>query len=91
MIVISVVAGVFLGALGCAINFFLLKASIKKGDANAVTGGSMLRLVVDGAMLSLAFLAGRYLPVDYTAILIAAAVTLSLGGTLSALLLMKKH
>ena len=91
MIAISIIAGAVWGALACTVNYFLLKAAVKKADANAVLGGSMTRLLVDAAALGAVFLARRVLPIDFTAAIIATAVVLSLGGIVSAFLLMKKH
>ena len=89
--VVSVLIGAVWGALGCAVNYFLLKSAVKKSNANAVLGSSMTRLVVDAAALGAIFLARRVLPIDFTAAIIATAVVLSLGGIVSAFILMKKH
>ena len=88
---VSVLIGAVWGALGCAVNYFLLKAAVKKSNANAVLGSSMTRLVVDGAVLGAVFLARNALPIDFAATMISTAVVLSLGGIASALLLMKKQ
>lgn len=89
--VVSILIGAVWGALACAVNFFLLKAAVKKGDANAVLGSSMTRMLVDAAALGAIFLARHILPIDFAPAIIATAVVLSLGGIVSALLLMKKH
>ena len=88
---VSVLIGAVWGALGCAVNYFLLKSALKKSSANAVLGSSMTRLVVDAAVLGAVFLARQFLPIDFAAAIIATAVVLSLGGIASALLLMKKQ
>jgi hypothetical protein len=91
MMIVSILIGAVWGALGCAVNFFLLKAAVKKSNANAVLGSSMTRMLVDAAALGAVFLARQFLPIDFAPAIIATAVVLSLGGIVSALLLMKKH
>lgn len=88
---VSILIGAVWGALACAVNYFLLKAAVKKSNANAVMGSSMTRMLVDAAALGAVFLARRFLPIDFAVTMIATAVVLSLGGIVSALLLMKKH
>ena len=89
--IVSILIGTVWGALACAVNFFLLKAAVKKGDANAVLGGSMTRMLVDAAALGAVFLARKALPIDFAATMISTAVVLSLGGIASAYILMNKH
>lgn len=72
-------------------SIFLLKTAVKKSDANAVLGGSMTRMLVDAAALGAVFLARNALPIDFAATMISTAVVLSLGGIVSAFILMKKH
>ena len=89
--VVSVLIGAVWGALGCAVNYFLLKSAVKKSSANAVLGSSMTRMLVDAAVLGAVFLAHQFLPINFAAAMISTAVVLSLGGIVSAFILMKKH
>ena len=90
MIFTSVIAGAVWGLLACAVNTLLLKSAVRKGSANAVSGASLARLAVDAAALGAVFLLRSTLPIDFAAAIIATAVVLSLGGIVSAFLLMKK-
>ena len=90
MLIASILAGAVWGALACTVNYLLLKSAIKKTSPNAVSGASLARVAVDAAALGVVFLLRNTLPVDFAAAIISTAVVLSLGGIVSAFLLMKK-
>ena len=91
MILTSVLVGAVWGLLACAVNYCLLRSAVKKSTANAVSNASLARLAVDAAALGVVFLLRNTLPIDFAAAILTTAVVLSLGGIVSAFLLMKKH
>ena len=82
MILTSVLVGAAWGLLGSA---------VKKSTANAVSNASLARVAVDAAALGVVFLLRNTLPIDFAAAILSTAVVLSLGGIVSAFLLVKKH
>lgn len=91
MILTSVLVGAVWGLLACAVNYCLLQSAVKKSTANAVSNASLARVAVDAAALGVVFLLRNTLPIDFAAAILSTAVVLSLGGIVSAFLLVKKH
>lgn len=81
-IVFAVLAGLVWGALAAVVNYLIMKKSLEKNTNNAVLGSSMLRTAIDVAALGAIFLARSILPFDFTYMLIASAVAMSIGTIL---------
>lgn len=77
--IFAVLAGLVWGALAAVVNYLIMKKSLEKNTNNAVLGSSVLRTAVDIAALGSIFLARNILPFDFTYMLIASAVAMSIG------------
>lgn len=77
--IFAVLAGLAWGALAAVVNYLIMKKSLEKNTNNAVMGSSVLRTAIDIAALGSIFLARNILPFDFTYMLIASAVAMSIG------------
>ena len=89
-VVLAVLAGLVWGALAAVVNYFITKKSLEKNSNTAVMGSGILRTAIDVAALSAIFLARSILPFDFTYMLIAAAVAMSIGTIVFTFRLAKK-
>ena len=78
MTVLAAVCGVIWGMAAALLNFWINKKSIEKNSTAALTGASMLRLLVDFAALGLVFLLRKVLPFSFEVMLVATAIAMSL-------------
>ncbi len=78
-IAIAIVCGLVWGLLAALLGGLILRRAIAKNTNGAVMTANFLRTLVDLAALGLVFLARSILPFDYTWMLIATAVALSIG------------
>ena len=78
-IALAVLAGLVWGALAALLGGVITRRSLAKNSTSAVLIGNLLRTLTDLAALGLVFLGRKLLPFDYTWMLIATAVALSVG------------
>ena len=78
MTIVGVVCGLIWGTAAAFLNFSITKGSVSKNSAAALTGASVLRLVVDFAALGLVFLLRGLLPFRFEYMLVATAIAMSL-------------
>lgn len=78
-IVLGILAGLVWGVLAALLGGAVIRRALAKNTNGALLAGNFLRTLIDIAALGLVFLARKLLPFDYTWMLIAAAVALSIG------------
>ena len=75
----AVLAGLVWGALAALLGGVITRRALAKNSNGALLAGNLLRTVVDRTALGLIFLLRKVLPFDWTWMMIAAAVALSIG------------
>ena len=78
-IALAILCGLVWGLLAAMLGGLILRRAVAKNTNGAVMAANLLRTVVDLAALGIVFLARDFLPFDYTWMLIATAVSLSVG------------
>ena len=78
-IAVPILLGLVWGALCALAGGLITRRSLAKNSSNALLIGNFLRTLTDLAALALVFLCRELLPFDYTWMLIATAVALSVG------------
>ncbi len=78
-IFLAILCGLVWGLLAALLGGLILRRALVKNTNSAVMAGNFLRTLVDLAALGLVFLARNILPFDYTWMMIATAVSLSIG------------
>ena len=78
-IAIAILCGLVWGALFALLGGLITRRALAKNTNGAMLAASLLRIVADLAALGLIFLLRELLPFDFTWMLLAAAVALSLG------------
>ncbi len=78
-IVLPIFLGLVWGALAALLGGVITRRSLQKASTGAVMAGNLLRTLTDLAALGLVFLLRKLLPFDYTWMLIATAIALSIG------------
>ena len=78
-IALAILCGLVWGLLAAMLGGLILRRAVAKNTNGAVMAANLLRTVLDLAALGLVFLARDFLPFDYTWMLIATAVSLSVG------------
>ena len=78
-IALAILCGLIWGLLAALLGGRILRRAIAKNSNGAIMAANFLRTLVDLAALGLVFLARDLLPFDYTWMLIATAVSLSVG------------
>ncbi len=78
-IVLPILLGLVWGALAALLGGVITRHTLAKNSTGAVMAGNLLRTLTDLAALGLVFLLRDLLPFDYTWMLIATAVALSVG------------
>ncbi len=81
-IFLALLAGLVWGALAALLGGVITRRALAKNTNGALLAGNFLRTLVDLTALGLVFLARRILPFDYTWMLVATAVALSIGTIL---------
>ena len=76
---LAILCGLVWGLLAALLGGLILRRALAKNTNSAVMAGNFLRTLVDLAALGLVFLARNILPFDYTWMMIATAVSLSIG------------
>ncbi len=77
--VLPIFLGLVWGALFALLGGLILRRALAKNTNAAVLTGTLLRTALDLASLGLIFLLREYLPFDWQWMMIAAAVSLSIG------------
>lgn len=96
MYLLGGLAGLAFGVAAAYCNSLITKHSLKKAEAagssgaGAVTGGNLLRQLVNLAALVLVFLLRKINPLPFTTTIIGTAIGLSAGGILFVWLLARK-
>lgn len=75
----AILLGLLWGSLCALLGGSITRTALKKNTETALMTGNFLRTLVDLTALGLVFLLRALLPFDYSYMLIAAAVALSLG------------
>ena len=78
-IALAILLGLVWGALTALLGGVVTRRSLAKNSTSALMAGNLLRTLIDLASLGLVFLLRKLLPFDYTWMLIATAVALSIG------------
>lgn len=78
-IVIAILLGLLWGAAVALLGGFVTRRAFQKATNGAIMAGNLIRTLLDLGALGLVFLMRNCLPFDYTYMLIATAVSLSLG------------
>ena len=78
-IVLPILCGLVWGALCALLGGLITRRALAKNTNSALLTGNFLRTLLDLTALALVFLLRKLLPFDYTWMLIASAVALSLG------------
>ena len=78
MTVLAALCGLVWGAAAAFLNFAISRKSVTKDSTAALTGASVLRLIVDFAALGLVFLLRNVLPFRFDVTLVATAIAMSL-------------
>ncbi len=78
-IFLAILCGLVWGLLAALLGGLITRRALAKNSNSAVMVGNLLRTLVDLSALGLVFLARNILPFDYTWMLIATAVSLSIG------------
>ena len=81
-IFLAILAGLVWGAAAALLGGVITRRSLAKNTNGALLAGNFLRTLVDLAALGLVFLLRKLLPFDYTWMLVATAVALSLSTIL---------
>ncbi len=78
-IALAILLGLIWGALAALLGGVVTRRSLAKNSTSALMAGNLLRTLIDLTALGIVFLLRKLLPFDYTWMLIAAAVALSIG------------
>ena len=78
-IFLAILCGLVWGLPAALLGGLITRRALAKNTNSAVMVGNLLRTLVDLSALGLVFLARNILPFDYTWMLIATAVSLSIG------------
>lgn len=81
-IALAILLGLLWGALCALLGGFVTRRALAKSSNQALLAGSLTRTLIDLIALGLVFLGRDLLPFDYSYMLIATAVALSLGTIL---------
>ena len=76
---IGVIIGAAAGLLTAALNTAILRRGLKREGMSGITVATVLRMLLDAAVLGAIYLLRHRLPVPFAPTIIAAAVTMSLG------------
>lgn len=79
LITLAILLGLVWGALAALLGGVVTRRALAKDSNAALMAGNLLRTVIDLSALGLVFLLRNLLPFDYTWMLIATAVALSVG------------
>ena len=78
-IALAIFLGLVWGAMGAVLGGFVTRWEIRKNKNGTILAGNLIRTLIDLSVLGLVFLLRNVLPFDYSYMLIAAAVALSIG------------
>ena len=78
-IAIAILLGLLWGGLCALLGGFVTRRALAKSNSQALLAGNLIRTFIDLSALGLVFLLRNLLPFDYSYMLIATAVALSIG------------
>ena len=75
-IALSILGGAVWGLLAALLNATLMKRAVSKNDIKSVSLCNMLRFFIDAGALAIVFLMRAVIPMDFSAAIIAAAMSI---------------